>query len=90
MTLLTENPSLPGSVGVEGGDCGERFAALDIPDFDEARLLLPMQWSEFCYACERLCTFATFAVCVEGLKVECTGCGMPRISPFTRMNSEAA
>jgi hypothetical protein len=94
MTLPIE-PTIPcrAPIGCEGGVADSeprRIAALATLDLDDARVLLPMQWSEFCYACERVCTFATFAVCVEGLVVECTGCGNPRIAPFTRTNGEAA
>lgn len=78
------------AVGSEGGEAREGFAALAIPDSDPARILLPMQWNKFCDACERDCIFAACGVCGEGLVVECTGCGVPRVSPFTRMNSEVA
>ena len=103
MSLLIEFPTLLSvSLGEEGGDPGDfgrgGVAVLPtpdlipdlIPDNDAARILLPMQWSEFCYACERDCTFAAFGVCGEGLVVECTGCGVPRVARFTRMQTEVA
>jgi hypothetical protein len=67
--------------GAEGGIAGLH---------DLARFFLPKQWSEFCYACDRFCTFAACAVCAEGFIVECLGCGDERIAPFTRANSEAS
>lgn len=85
MSLLT-----PTSVSLEGGAVLGGLAVLAVPDYDPATVLLPMQWTEFCYACHRDCTFATFEVCAEGLVVECTGCGEERIAPFSRANGEAA
>lgn len=66
------------------------MSTASLPCYDEAQSLGPTQWSEFCYACERVCTFAPFAVCANGLRVECLGCGDERIAPFTRVNSEAS
>lgn len=79
-TSLTGEPTLPIPASPEGGgsQCGE-LAALAI-----------YQWSAFCDACERDCTFAAYGVGANGLLVECTGCGVPREVPFSRMNSEAA
>lgn len=59
-----------------------------IPDLDPARILIALQWNEFCKACLRDCIFAAYEVRAEGLAVECTGCGDSRIAPFTRVNSE--
>ena len=89
MTSPTASLPSPTTVGPEDGGGGNAIpAVLGVPDLDAARLLLPLQWSEFCYSCERSCTFATFEICAEGLAVECTGCGAARIAQFSRMNSE--
>lgn len=88
MTSLPVDRTLPVHVGAEGGGCGNP-AALEIPDADVG-ILLALQWSAFCDACERDCTFAAYGVGPNGLLVECTGCGVPREVPFSRMNSEAA
>jgi hypothetical protein len=83
MTLLTENPTVSFSQ-CEGG--GAPPAAV----LDFAQLEVPVEWTEFCYACDRSCTFVALSRCAEGLMSECSGCGSPRIAPFTRMNSEVA
>jgi hypothetical protein len=86
MTLLTESPQVsPYSASVEGGGSPEGAAVLDF-----APLEVPVEWTEFCYACDRSCTFVALSRCAEGLRSECSGCGSARIAPFTRMNSEVA
>ena len=88
MTLLTEQTPSTSVSSEDGGAKSAPVAVLDIPDLDSARVLIALQWTEFCYACERLCTFAAVGVCPEGLNVECTGCGVPKVKHFSRVNSE--
>jgi hypothetical protein len=82
MTLPTE---MPGAVGLEGGGeshlgGGTLFAVLEIP----------LEWNEFCYACERPDQrFVATVTCADGLFCECAGCGDVRVVRFSRMNSEA-
>ena len=83
MSLLTENPTVIFLSQCEGGSVPG--AALDFSPLE-----VPVEWTEFCYACDRSCTFVALSRCAEGLMSECSGCGSPRIAPFTRMNSEVA
>lgn len=81
MNLLTENPSsAPRSVSVEGGGSPGGVAALDIP----------VEWMRWCEVCHEERRFVACIVLQNGLLGECVACGDPRVSPFTRVNSEVA
>lgn len=58
-----------------------------IPDFEEVRILLPLQWNEFCGECLRTCTMQAVGLGEDGLNVECTGCGDKRRVRFSREQS---
>lgn len=87
MKLLTGRfPAKEQTVSLEGGVCGAHFsAALDLPQLSK-----PVEWSEFCYACQRSTVFVALGICANGYFGECSGCGDERVAPFTRMNSEVA
>lgn len=48
----------------------------------------PLEFSTFCSACMRDCTFVAFGENDRGLVGECAGCGAVRIKYFTRENTE--
>lgn len=84
--LLTEFPIHP--VSLEGGD-SLRLIGSGASD-GVAVLEIPVEWNDFCYACERRCLFVALTRCAEGLVSECAGCGDVRVPPDSRMNSEVA
>lgn len=86
MTSLTEqqNPSTRTVSAPEGGDSAfptePRIAVL----------ATPVEWSDFCYACNRWKIFVALSRSDSGLVSECSGCGDVRVARFTRTNSEVA
>ncbi len=85
MTLSTEKPSLPGSVGHEGGVPLERAAALAI------RILEPnVEFMRFCERCQEERQFICAWFSLEGLIGRCLYCGRPDVAEYTRASSEAA
>ena len=85
MTLLTEKPWSPSSVGLEGGDTAKGVAALEISELSPS-----VEWMRFCVVCDSEQRFVAGWICDLGLVGCCSGCGDERVLPFTRMNSEVA
>lgn len=55
------------------------------------RLEVPVEFMRFCDGeCLRERRFVHDKLCALGLIGHCTSCGVERIAPFTRVNSEAA
>ncbi len=78
MNLLTETPSLPGSVGHEGGNS------------PAAVLEVPVEIFRLCAECLDDRRFVARFALANGLLFACTACGDERVVPFSRVNSEVA
>jgi hypothetical protein len=64
------------------------MSAASIPICEAIRVLLPLQWDEFCDACNRTCKKQAVEILANSRRVECTGCGDERVIPFSRVTSE--
>ena len=78
---------MDGLACMESQCAGFAMTSLSISDFDPALFFLPLQWNDFCGACDRDCTMQVVGVGPDGLNVECTGCGDKRTVRFTRETS---
>jgi hypothetical protein len=88
MNLLTDHiPNYEPSVGVWGGDEGDRYPAVpDLPVAVDPFLYQEMRW---CGKRQEFQIFVEVFRCEAGRLGICLGCGEERIEQWTRTNSEA-